>query len=96
MIEVEAIANQLSIELPVSIGQRIAGAEKVGQHNTSMLQDLEAGRPRELDAHTRGVYARTKLLDVISPERAQRNAAAASFGGTSMPRRPVRSRGGKK
>jgi 2-dehydropantoate 2-reductase len=36
--------------LPVSIEQRIAGAEKVGEHKTSMLQDLEAGRPLELEA----------------------------------------------
>jgi 2-dehydropantoate 2-reductase len=38
------------MELPVSIDQRIAGAEKVGEHKTSMLQDLEAGRPMELEA----------------------------------------------
>ena len=38
------------MELPVSIDQRMAGAEKVGEHKTSMLQDLEAGRPMELEA----------------------------------------------
>jgi len=38
------------MELPVSIDQRIAGAVKVGEHKTSMLQDLEAGRPMELEA----------------------------------------------
>ena len=38
------------MELPVSIDQRMAGAEKVGQHRTSMLQDLEANRPMELEA----------------------------------------------
>ena len=50
MTEVEAVAARLGIELPVSIEQRIAGAEKVGEHKTSMLQDLEAGRPLELEA----------------------------------------------
>jgi 2-dehydropantoate 2-reductase len=50
MIEVEAVANKFGVDLPVSIDQRIAGAEKVGEHKTSMLQDLEAGRPMELDA----------------------------------------------
>src|SRR5260370_3730398 len=50
MIEVEAVAARLGMELPVSIDQRIAGAEKVGEHKTSMLQDLEAGRPMELEA----------------------------------------------
>jgi len=50
MREAEAVAAQLGLELPISIEQRIAGAEKVGAHKTSMLQDLEAGRPLELEA----------------------------------------------
>jgi 2-dehydropantoate 2-reductase len=50
MQEVEAVSYKLGMELPVSIDQRIAGAEKVGEHKTSMLQDLEAGRPMELEA----------------------------------------------
>ena len=45
MAEAEAVAAKLGLELPISIDQRIAGAEKVGEHKTSMLQDLEAGRP---------------------------------------------------
>jgi len=36
--------------MPISIHQRMARAEKVGAHKTSMLQDLEAGRPLELEA----------------------------------------------
>jgi 2-dehydropantoate 2-reductase len=50
MLEVEAVSQKLGMELPVSIEQRIVGAEKVGEHKTSMLQDLEAGRPMELEA----------------------------------------------
>jgi 2-dehydropantoate 2-reductase len=50
MQEVEAVSHKLGMELPISIDQRIAGAEKVGEHKTSMLQDLEAGRPIELEA----------------------------------------------
>jgi len=50
MQEVEAVAHKLGMDLPVSIDQRMAGAEKVGEHKTSMLQDLEAGRPMELEA----------------------------------------------
>ena len=46
MQEVEAVSSKLGMELPVSIDQRIAGAEKVGEHKTSMLQDLEAGGDR--------------------------------------------------
>jgi 2-dehydropantoate 2-reductase len=50
MAETEAVAGTLGIELPISIDQRMAGAEKVGAHKTSMLQDYEAGRPMELEA----------------------------------------------
>jgi 2-dehydropantoate 2-reductase len=50
MQEVEAVSRKLGMKLPVSIEQRMAGAEKVGEHKTSMLQDLEAGRPMELEA----------------------------------------------
>lgn len=49
MTEVIAVANRLEIEMPVSIDQRIAGAERLGDHKTSMLQDLEAGRALELE-----------------------------------------------
>ncbi len=50
MQEAEAVASHLGLDLPVSVEQRMAGAEKVGEHKTSMLQDLEAGRPMELEA----------------------------------------------
>ncbi len=50
MLEAAAVAAKLGLELPVSIDQRIAGAARVGEHKTSMLQDLEAGRPLELEA----------------------------------------------
>jgi 2-dehydropantoate 2-reductase len=50
MTEAEAVAARLGVELSVTIDQRMAGAEKVGAHKTSMLQDLEAGRPMEYEA----------------------------------------------
>src|SRR5258707_3118182 len=50
MTEAEAVARKLGIEMGVSIEQRLDGAEKVGHHKTSMLQDVEAGRPMELEA----------------------------------------------
>jgi 2-dehydropantoate 2-reductase len=50
MQETEAVGRKLGLELPISIEQRIEGAAKVGEHKTSMLQDLEAGRPMELEA----------------------------------------------
>ncbi|HJZ79874.1 MAG TPA: 2-dehydropantoate 2-reductase [Pyrinomonadaceae bacterium] len=50
MSEVDAVARQLGIEMGVTIEQRLQGAEKVGHHKTSMLQDIEAGKPTELEA----------------------------------------------
>ena len=50
MQEVDAVARALGVDLPVSIDKRIEGAAAVGGHKTSMLQDLEAGKPLELDA----------------------------------------------
>ncbi len=50
MEEAKSVSLKLGMQLPVSIEQRMAGAEKVGEHKTSMLQDLEAGRPMELEA----------------------------------------------
>lgn len=67
MQEVEAVAAKLGMELPVSIEQRIAGAEKVGEHKTSMLQDLEAGRPMELEAVVGAVVELAGRLGVPAP-----------------------------
>jgi 2-dehydropantoate 2-reductase len=67
MIEVEAVASKLGLELPISIDQRIAGAEKVGEHKTSMLQDLEAGRPMELEAVVGSVVELGDRLGVPMP-----------------------------
>jgi 2-dehydropantoate 2-reductase len=67
MTEVEAVAAKLDIELPISIDQRMAGAEKVGAHKTSMLQDYEAGRPMELDAIVGAVVELGDRLNVLMP-----------------------------
>jgi 2-dehydropantoate 2-reductase len=67
MIETEQVAARLGIELPISIDQRIAGAEKVGGHKTSMLQDLEAGRPMEIDAVIGAVVELGERLGVAMP-----------------------------
>jgi len=50
MAEVAAVAAAVGVELPLSIEKRIAGAAEVGEHRTSMLQDVEAGKPTEIDA----------------------------------------------
>ena len=67
MIETEAVAAKLGIELPISIEQRMAGAEKVGAHKTSMLQDWEAGRPMELEAVVGAVVELGERLGVPMP-----------------------------
>jgi len=67
MGEVEAVASRLGLELPISIDQRMAGAEKVGAHKTSMLQDLEAGRPMELDPVVGAVVELGERLGVTMP-----------------------------
>ena len=67
MREAEAVASKLGLELPVSIEQRMVGAEKVGEHKTSMLQDLEAGRPLELEAIVGAVIELGERLAIPTP-----------------------------
>jgi len=50
MAEADEVAVALGIHLPLTIDQRMDGARKVGAHKTSMLQDLESGRPMELES----------------------------------------------
>lgn len=50
MREAQAVAETLGVKFKVTLEQRIAGAEAVGAHKTSMLQDVEAGRALELEA----------------------------------------------
>jgi len=67
MKEVVSVVTKLGIELPITIDQRIAGAEKIGEHKTSMLQDLEAGRPLELEAVVGAVRELGERIDVPMP-----------------------------
>jgi 2-dehydropantoate 2-reductase len=67
MTEAEALAAKMGIEMPISIDQRIAGAAKVGEHKTSMLQDLEAGRPMELEAVVGAVVELGERLGIPMP-----------------------------
>jgi 2-dehydropantoate 2-reductase len=55
------------LKLPVTMEQRMAGAAKVGEHKTSMLQDLEAGRPLELEAVVGAVLELGERLGVPMP-----------------------------
>jgi 2-dehydropantoate 2-reductase len=67
MREAEAVAGQLGLELPITIEQRIAGAEKVGEHKTSMLQDLEAGRALEVEAVVGAVVELGERMNLPMP-----------------------------
>jgi 2-dehydropantoate 2-reductase len=67
MTEAEAIANKLGITFRVSIERRIAGAEKVGAHKTSMLQDIEQGRPIEIEALVGSVVELGELTQTSTP-----------------------------
>lgn len=67
MAEVQAVATALGMRLPVSIERRMAGAESVGEHKTSMLQDLEAGRPLELEAVVGALVELGERLRIDTP-----------------------------
>jgi 2-dehydropantoate 2-reductase len=67
MTEAQNIAHKLGITFRVSIERRIAGAEKVGRHKTSMLQDVEAGREPELDALVGSVVELGRLTNTPTP-----------------------------
>jgi 2-dehydropantoate 2-reductase len=67
MLEAEAVATALGEKLPVSVDQRLDGAAEVGEHKTSMLQDLELGRPMEIDALTGAVVELAGVVGVDTP-----------------------------
>jgi 2-dehydropantoate 2-reductase len=84
MGEVELVARRLGIELPISIDQRIAGAEKVGEHKTSMLQDLEMGRPMELEPVVGAVVELGEKLGIEMPYTRTVYACTKLLGTTSL------------
>jgi 2-dehydropantoate 2-reductase len=67
MTEAQAIANKLGVTFRVSLEKRISGAEKVGHHKTSMLQDIEAGRTIEIEALLGSVVELARLTDTATP-----------------------------
>jgi len=67
MTEAQAVATKLGIEFRVTLEKRIAGAEKVGKHKTSMLQDIEAGRAPEIDALVGSVVELARLTNTPTP-----------------------------
>lgn len=67
MLEVEAIANALGEKMAVDVDARLNGAAEVGEHKTSMLQDLELGRPMEVDAIVSAVVELARITETPSP-----------------------------
>ncbi|MFJ2991007.1 2-dehydropantoate 2-reductase [Collimonas sp. NPDC087041] len=67
MNEAQAIANKLGITFRVPLDKRIAGAEKVGKHKTSMLRDVESGRALEIDALVGSVLELGRLTETPTP-----------------------------
>jgi 2-dehydropantoate 2-reductase len=67
MLESEAVATTLGVKFPVDVDTRIAWGEDVGAHKTSMLQDLELGRPMEIDALVAAVAELGRLVEVPTP-----------------------------
>jgi len=67
MEEVQSLAHALGVTIPVSIEKRMDGARRVGEHKTSMLQDVELGRPFELDVMLGAVVELGGVLNVEVP-----------------------------
>jgi len=67
MLEAQAIGEKLGVTFRVDVDRRINGAAKVGPHKTSMLQDLERGRPLEIDALVTAVQELGRAVDVPTP-----------------------------
>jgi 2-dehydropantoate 2-reductase len=67
MLEVQAVAEKLGVTFPIDVDARIFGAGEVGEHRTSMLQDLERGRPMEIDAIVTVVQEMARIVGVETP-----------------------------
>ena len=67
MLEAKAIADAIGISFRVDVERRIEGARRVGAHKTSMLQDLERGRPMEIDPLVTVVQEMGRITGVPTP-----------------------------
>ncbi|WP_223421275.1 2-dehydropantoate 2-reductase [Tateyamaria pelophila] len=67
MIEAQMIAEKLGVKFPIDVERRIDGGASVGAHRTSMLQDLDAGRPMEIDALVSSVQELGRVTQTPTP-----------------------------
>jgi 2-dehydropantoate 2-reductase len=77
MTEAQTVAEALGVRFKISLEQRIAGAEAVGAHKTSMLQDIENGRAMELAALVGSVLELGAITGIATPHIAAIHATAA-------------------
>jgi 2-dehydropantoate 2-reductase len=77
MREAQAIGEKLGARFGVTLDKRIAGAEAVGKHKTSMLQDVETGRPLELEALVGSVLELGRLTGTPTPHLSALYACAS-------------------
>jgi 2-dehydropantoate 2-reductase len=90
MTETLAIARAAGAEPEVSLERRLAGAEAVGEHRTSMLVDLQAGKPLELDAIMAAPIEIAGRLGVPVPHLSAVHAAVSLLAATRDQRGPAR------
>lgn len=67
MLEAQTIAEKLGVKFPIDVDRRIQGGADVGAHRTSMLQDLDQGRPMEIDALVGSVKELGRVTDTPTP-----------------------------
>ena len=67
MLEAQRIGRRIGVHFRVDVERRINGAARVGAHRTSILQDLDRGRPLEIDALLTSVQEMGRLVDVDTP-----------------------------
>jgi 2-dehydropantoate 2-reductase len=67
MVEAQQIAEKLGVKFPIDVERRIDGGAAVGAHRTSMWQDLNAGRPMEIDALVTSVQELGRLTETPTP-----------------------------
>ncbi|NJM83213.1 MAG: 2-dehydropantoate 2-reductase [Tabrizicola sp.] len=67
MVEAQEIAEKLGVKFPIDVDRRIDGGAAVGAHRTSMLQDLDAGRPMEIEALVGSVVELGQLTGTPTP-----------------------------
>ena len=89
MGEAQRVGEKLGVEFKVSLDQRIAGAQSVGAHKTSMLQDVEHGRGLELQALVGSVVELARITDTPTP------TIDAIYAATALLAKTLADRGGR-